>query len=523
MKPIAPAASMKTAPEPGLRIRVWLLRVRNLLLMGVLSFSIPPILLTLGSYIYFQSTDRILPNVVAAEVTLGGRSLEEAARLIDEHWNQSDNMLVVDLHDPARSWVDQAASFGLSVDSAGTAMLAFKQGREGSGIQSIWNMLSVLRTGAEIEALVSLDPVKAQSQFEAWALRVELSARDDNIWLDGRNIIVETALDGKAVDVLASLDLLISDTWAFRIEHQMIPLVMVPIPARRYETHPALETLGRIRSMEASLRAYDPVTDEHFAWSPLDADFATWIEITPENGRFSVALLPAPVRAFVEQINVSLGGQRVIDVDQAVTEILKAFSGEQIELVSLRYRPGTYIVQPGDNLVSISFEIGMPYWKLHEANPDLARRGLVVGEELVVPPKDDMLSLPITPGKRIVISILEQRMEVYESGKLIHEYVISTGIPSSPTLPGIFQISSHFENAYASIWDLTMPHFMGIYDAVPGLTNGIHGLPMLSSGRRLWAEVLGNPASYGCIILDLEAAERLFYWAEEGVVVEIRN
>jgi hypothetical protein len=34
---------------------------------------------------------------------------------------------------------------------------------------------------------------------------------------------------------------------------------------------------------------------------------------------------------------------------------------------------------------------------------------------------------------------------------------------------------------------------------------------------------LGNPASYGCIILDLAAAEHLFYWAEEGVVVEIRE
>jgi hypothetical protein len=173
--------------------------------------------------------------------------------------------------------------------------------------------------------------------------------------------------------------------------------------------------------------------------------------------------------------------------------------------------------------VSISFKIGLPYWKLNEANPELARRGLVVGEELIVPPKDDMLALPVIPEKRIVISILEQKMLVHENHELLSEHIISTGIPNSPTLPGIFQVNSHYVNAYASIWDLTMPHFMGIYDAVPGLTNGIHGLPLLSSGRRLWADVLGNPASYGCIILDLEAAEELFYWAEEGVVVEIRE
>jgi len=32
---------------------------------------------------------------------------------------------------------------------------------------------------------------------------------------------------------------------------------------------------------------------------------------------------------------------------------------------------------------------------------------------------------------------------------------------------------------------------------------------------------LGRPASYGCIILTLEDAETLYYWAEDGVVVEI--
>ncbi len=90
-------------------------------------------------------------------------------------------------------------------------------------------------------------------------------------------------------------------------------------------------------------------------------------------------------------------------------------------------------------------------------------------------------------------------------------------------MAGIFQIKSHYLNAYASRWDLYMPHFMGIYDATSYLENGIHGLPLLSSGVRLWGNVLGRPASYGCIILTLQAAEELFHWADEGVVVEIQR
>jgi lipoprotein-anchoring transpeptidase ErfK/SrfK len=76
-------------------------------------------------------------------------------------------------------------------------------------------------------------------------------------------------------------------------------------------------------------------------------------------------------------------------------------------------------------------------------------------------------------------------------------------------------------NAYASVWDLHMPDFLGIYEAWPGFMNGIHGLPTLSGGRRLWADILGRPASYGCIILDLDDAAWLYNWAENGVVVEI--
>jgi lipoprotein-anchoring transpeptidase ErfK/SrfK len=44
---------------------------------------------------------------------------------------------------------------------------------------------------------------------------------------------------------------------------------------------------------------------------------------------------------------------------------------------------------------------------------------------------------------------------------------------------------------------------------------------LLSNGKRLWADILGKPASFGCIILDLDAAEELYTWAENGVVVEI--
>jgi lipoprotein-anchoring transpeptidase ErfK/SrfK len=155
------------------------------------------------------------------------------------------------------------------------------------------------------------------------------------------------------------------------------------------------------------------------------------------------------------------------------------------------------------------------------ANPGLNPDAIQAGTQLVIPSKDELLPLPVVSNKRIVISIGRQRLRIYQDGKLLGEHRISTGIDRSPTQPGVFQVQTHVRNAYASEWDLYMPNFLGVYEAWPGFMNGIHGLPTLSNGQRLWANILGRPASYGCIILDLDTASWLYDWAEDGVVVEI--
>ncbi|MCJ7823771.1 MAG: peptidoglycan binding domain-containing protein, partial [Anaerolineales bacterium] len=366
----ATPSSLSLGPLPNSRtsLRIQLIRAWSLLLLAVLSFSIPPILLAVGSYVYFQSSGRILPGVRAGELELGGKTIEEAMRVIDAEWNLENEIVVFDLDDPGRRWVDQASSFGLVVDAAATASRAFEQGREGRGLESIVRLLDVLHAGVVIENVVSIDAVKAKSRLEAWAAQVGIPPVEAQVALEGRTIVAQSAQDGKTVDVLASLNLLIEDPAAIRIEHQMLPLVTVPIPSRSIASQAAIETLEHMLQVDASLRVYDPVTDEHFSWSPGDAEFAEWVEIKPENGEFKVALRPDRMRAFVEGMTSSLGEQRAIDVDQAVATLMSSFAADAVGPLFVHYRPGSYVVRPGDTLISISFKVGMPYWKLNEVN-----------------------------------------------------------------------------------------------------------------------------------------------------------
>jgi lipoprotein-anchoring transpeptidase ErfK/SrfK len=180
-------------------------------------------------------------------------------------------------------------------------------------------------------------------------------------------------------------------------------------------------------------------------------------------------------------------------------------------------------VQPGDTLMSVARGHGFPVWRLTEANPGIEPGELRPGQQILIPSVDVLFPLPPITGRRIVIDISDQHVSAYEGETPVFDFVCSTGIASSPTITGTFQVLSKEEEAYASSWDLWMPHFIGIYRSGPDFTNGIHALPTLSSGVRLWEGYLGRPVSYGCIVIGLDEAAALYDWAELGTLVVIQN
>jgi lipoprotein-anchoring transpeptidase ErfK/SrfK len=131
----------------------------------------------------------------------------------------------------------------------------------------------------------------------------------------------------------------------------------------------------------------------------------------------------------------------------------------------------------------------------------------------------------VVENKRIIVSISQQKVYVYENGALKWEWLASTGINSSPTAPGIFQIQAHEPNAYAGNWDLWMPSFMGISRPVPtsDFMNGFHGFPTRNGYDLLWTGDLGHKVTYGCVLLSNDNVNLLYEWAEDGVVVEIQG
>ncbi|HEX9617785.1 MAG TPA: L,D-transpeptidase family protein, partial [Anaerolineales bacterium] len=397
----------------------------------------------------------------------------------------------------------------------------YQVGRSQRGVIAFDRMASSLLNTSEVVPAAQFDLAAARVGLDALSAQVSLPPQDATLLLEGNQVLIIPAAPGYVLDVEAAVSALAAEPLAI-LSDGYLAVNLKPVAPRITDVSAAAAEAERLLNTPATISGYDLVRDENLSWTIPAETIRSWLVI--ENGEAGprVSVDENQVVAYLSGLSDSLAPERWIDVSKYSASLNQAVKDGAPLSVLVGHRTTSYTVQSGDTLTAIGWKVGIPYWKIIESNPGLDVDNLWAGLELTIPSKDEMLPLPVIPNKRVIINIGEQRLRVYQDGELLSEHVISTGIDRSPTQPGVFQVQTHEINAYASVWDLHMPHFLGIYEAWPGFMNGIHGLPTLSNGTRLWGNILGRPASFGCIIMELEAAEFLYDWAEEGVIVEIQ-
>ena len=487
----------------------------SILLVLALLALLLPMAAVAGTALYVRQTQMVLPGVSVGPVDLSNLPMADAATYIDNYWNNTTHFVV--LNDQYK-WTVTPPNIGLWIDPLQTAQQAYGVGRDNGGTQEILQL--AMSKNFDIQPVVTFNADFAREVFADLAAKIEIPPVDAALVRDGSgHWVAQPGVDGWGLDVEATLTLIQADSQAV-LQAEYLQLPMMAIPPGVADLSSEVERIATYFERPIQLHAWDAITDELLTWNLPQELVAGWVRLDDPYGEPYLQVDANEFEDYLQEWQSTIGN-REIDFKDPVETLDEIWGTEGVYTIYLRHKPTEYTVQYGDNLVGIGFKVGMPYWKIQEANPGSSIYGVHAGQVLTIPSKNEMLPYPPVLGKRIVISITEQHMWVYENFELKSEHVISTGMSNSPTLPGVFQIQTHEINAYASNWDLWMPHFMGIYEAVPGFMNGIHGLPVLSSGVRLWANVLGRPASYGCIIMDLASGETLYNWAENGVVVEI--
>jgi lipoprotein-anchoring transpeptidase ErfK/SrfK len=122
-------------------------------------------------------------------------------------------------------------------------------------------------------------------------------------------------------------------------------------------------------------------------------------------------------------------------------------------------------------------------------------------------------------GRYIDVDLSSQLLTLFQDGREVGSYAISSGSSTYPTPTGSYQINSKALNAYSSKYDLYMPYWM----AFVGSLYGIHELPEYPNGYKEGQEYLGQAVSHGCIRLGVGAAERVYNFSPVGTRVYIHN
>jgi lipoprotein-anchoring transpeptidase ErfK/SrfK len=343
-----------------------------------------------------------------------------------------------------------------------------------------------------------------------------------SIKLDQGEVVVVPGQTGRVLDVPTTLARMREASGGlYRVEVPLAFQTRDPIPVDA--TNVIAQAEGLL-SRRITIQTYDVLTEETFTWTLGREEIATWLYLVPgEGGDPRVDVNAYAIRDTLMALADEMGQGRGFRYEEAAETVFRAFDQgtDQIWLY-LTHAERVYAVQAGDTLTSLSAKFGMPPGLVAEANRDIDVDHLQIGQEIHIPSQDVLTPHMPVLGKKIVVDLAEQRTRVYENGQLLWDWAVSTGIESSPTHRGTFQVLEKHEEAYASQWDLRMPYFVSVYPAGGGIENGFHELPFLSNGARLWEGTLGSPASYGCIILGIPAAETLYNWAEIGTIVEIQ-
>jgi tetratricopeptide (TPR) repeat protein len=158
--------------------------------------------------------------------------------------------------------------------------------------------------------------------------------------------------------------------------------------------------------------------------------------------------------------------------------------------------------------------------QLQKARTDLEAALSIAPDDAEAQTYLDKVMYELFPPKRIEIDISRQWFYAWEGDNLVYSFVTSTGLPGRDTAIGHYRVLDKIPMAYSSIWRLQMPHWLGIY-YVGNIENGIHALPIRPDGSVMWGGLLGQRASYGCVILSTEAARIIYNWADIGTPVDI--
>ena len=236
-------------------------------------------------------------------------------------------------------------------------------------------------------------------------------------------------------------------------------------------------------------------------------------------------------------INLAL----LVEINQ-ISPAQRLYAGQELRLPTgplgiVADRPTEHVVQPGEQLGTIAVQYGLSAADIARANRLTAPNLIAPGQTLVIGDVDPTLSpLPLddepstqldnseqeaaavesppTNEKWIDVDLGSQTVVAYEAGTPVNSFIISSGLPGTPTVTGEFRIW-----AKTSIQDMYGGNrAAGTYYYLEDVQWVQYFFEDYAFHGTYWHNNFGQPMSRGCINMQNEDAKWLFEWARPQTV-----
>lgn len=116
-------------------------------------------------------------------------------------------------------------------------------------------------------------------------------------------------------------------------------------------------------------------------------------------------------------------------------------------------------------------------------------------------------------GREIVVSLSTQTAYAFENGILLKAVLISSGLPSTPTVQGEFSITYKLPSQHLWGWGFDYPDVEWV----------MYFYKDYAFHSAYWHDNFGEPMSHGCVNMTVEDAAWFYAFAEVGTPVYVQE
>lgn len=422
----------------------------------------------------------IAPGTAIAGVPVGGLTPGAAAEAVDQRL--AATTLILTTADGEAQLT--GAELGATVDAQALVDAAFTE-------RPAWNVGAWF--SEPVDAPLTLDAAVAVPALQAALPAMYVDPTNASIAFDpaSATYVVTPAVDGQGVDI-GVVQAGLADAFSEDDFTGELAAAAAPVPAEG-TTAVADSTAATLNGMLDSAGFY--VGAERTV--PVDrATLASWLTVTPtEQGAFDISADAGAIQA-------------------AVDGLPAAIERSAVNATTIVNQSGKVLSTPTEGVVGRQLETT-------DGIANAYADQLAGGNAVYTLPVKEVAFATTSLARLLEVDLSEQRLYVKENGAVVDSWLISSGLPNTPTYTGRYTIS----------YKTAVQTMNGFDRDAQGNVTGTYSTPnvrwpMYFNGGQAfhgvyWHTAFGTQRSHGCVGMPEWRAKQIYDWAPYGVDVWI--